>query len=75
MYTGLSAVIGSWKIIDASAPRIWRSEYRSMPTISLPLSLIEPRTDAFFGSRPSIAIAVVDLPDPDSPTIASTSPG
>ena len=29
---------------------------------------------AFFGSRPSIAIAIVDLPDPDSPTIASTSP-
>ena len=32
------------------------------------------RRDAFSGSRPIIANAIVDLPEPDSPTIASTSP-
>ena len=74
VYTGLSAVIGSWKIIETSRPRIWRSERWSMPTISWPSSLIEPRTLAFFGSSPISDIAVVDLPDPDSPTMASTSP-
>ena len=74
VYTGFSAVIGSWKITDTSRPRIWRSERWSMPTISRSPSLIEPATWAFFGSSPSIAIAVVDLPEPDSPTIASTSP-
>ena len=30
---------------------------------------------ALFGSRPMAARAVTDLPDPDSPTMPSTSPG
>ena len=45
-----------------------------MPTSSLSPSVIDPRTWAFFGSRPISDIAVVDLPEPDSPTIATTSP-
>ena len=74
VYTGFNAVIGSWKITETSRPRIWRSERWSMPTSSRPSSLIEPLTLEFFGSSPINDIAVVDLPDPDSPTMARTSP-
>ena len=38
-------------------------------------SLIDSRTRPFCGSRPSSAIGLVVLPEPDSPTIARTSPG
>src|SRR5262245_66570891 len=38
------------------------------------LSRIEPCTEAFAGSRPIIAKAIVDLPEPDSPTMANASP-
>ncbi len=41
---------------------------------SSPWSLIDPEMRAFLGSRSRIAIELTDLPDPDSPTIASTSP-
>src|SRR6478752_4893555 len=33
-----------------------------------------PDTSAYSGSSPMIAIAVADLPEPDSPTSATTSP-
>ncbi len=42
---------------------------------SRPRRLTLPRTRAFEGSRPKIAIEETLLPEPDSPTIASTSPG
>ena len=74
MYTGLSAVIGSWKIIDTTRPRIERSARASRPTTWVVPTRTEPRTEAFIGSRPINAKAIVDLPDPDSPTIAITSP-
>ena len=74
VYTGFSAVIGSWKMTETSLPRIDRSDRGSMPTSSPAVELDRAPDVAFFGSRPSSDIAVVDLPDPDSPTMASTSP-
>ena len=38
-------------------------------------SRTEPDTSAYSGSSPITAIAAADLPDPDSPTIATTSRG
>ena len=72
--TGLSDVIGSWKIIEISAPRMSRSSgfdrlSRSRPSNStrLPGWMIEFSG----GSRPSSASDVTLLPDPDSPTSAT----
>ena len=73
--TGLSAVIGSWKISPTSLPRTARSAACRAPISSLPRSFAEPLVREFLGSRPRIPIAVTDLPEPDSPTTASTSPG
>ncbi len=75
VYTGLSAVIGSWKITAMSLPRAFRSVAWSAPSIATPLSFALPRTRPFLGSRPSSDMELTDLPEPDSPTIASTSPG
>ena len=44
------------------------------PISSLPCNRTEPRTSAYSGSSDTTAIAAVDLPEPDSPTIATTSP-
>ena len=46
-----------------------------MPSSSAPPRRTEPDTSAYSGSKPMTAIAAADLPDPDSPTIATTSPG
>ena len=76
VYTGLSAVIGSWKITDdLAAADLAQRALRRCRRARWPPSLIEPR-DATRSSAagPSSDIAVVDLPEPDSPTIASTSP-
>ena len=59
---------------DLPAADLAAASGASIPTSSRPSSLIEPRTCEFFGSRPISDIAVVDLPEPDSPTMASTSP-
>ena len=74
VYTGFSAVIGSWKITAMSSPRRCRSTRSGAPTTCRSPSLIEPRTCELLGSKPIRLIATVDLPEPDSPTIASTSP-
>ncbi len=74
VYTGLSAVIGSWKITAISRPRTCRSAAPDRPTSSLPLSLALPLARPFTGSSPSRDIDDWVLPEPDSPTIASTSP-
>jgi hypothetical protein len=74
--TGFSEVIGSWKIIAISRPRIalsWSSlsARRSRPAKSaVPLG-----TRAARGRMPSSASEVTLLPQPDSPTIPSVSPG
>ena len=73
--TGFSAVIGSWKTMAMSLPRsrrIARSE--TLPT-SWPLTTTWPLMRAFLGSSRIAVMAVTDLPEPDSPTTATTSPG
>ncbi len=73
--TGFSAVSGSWKIMAISPPRTWR---RSLlgdreQVVALPEDLAPVRPPGS-GCRPRMAIAVTDLPEPDSPTMANTSP-
>ena len=74
MKQGFSEVIGSWKIIAMSRPMIARralglSRRRSCPQKSMRSAV----TVAVQGSSPMTASMDTDLPDPDSPTIASTS--
>ena len=73
VYSGFSAVIGSWKIIAMRLPRrprIWRSLLASR---SSPSKRIAPLVVALSTSR-STDSAVIDLPEPDSPTSANFSP-
>ena len=79
--TGLSDVIGSWKIIAISAPRIARivapsAVARSMrvPSGRAKSSLPEVIRPPPCSTRRISDSAVTDLPDPDSPTIATVSP-
>ncbi len=73
--TGLSALIGSWKIIEIFGPRIRLRSGRASGTRSTPSSTIWPAvTFASGGSTPRIARSVMLLPDPDSPTRPSASP-
>src|SRR6476620_3761269 len=72
--TGFSDVIGSWKIIEMSAPRSLRSSpsgsaSRLRPPYST--SLAGSMIEFSGGSSPSVASDVTDLPDPDSPTSAT----
>ena len=74
--TGLSAVIGSWKIIDMRVQRSSRS--RVSPTVRMfsPSSRISPEVGfSALASRPMTVKAITDLPDPDSPTRQTISPG
>ena len=75
--TGLSDVIGSWKIIATSLPRTPRIASSLSVSRSTPSSLTEPPTMRPGGSGTSrmSESAVTLLPQPDSPTIASVSPG
>jgi len=74
--TGLSEVIGSWKIIEIRLPRTSRISSSSSASRSVPSSMIEPPTilPGGSGTRRMIDSAVTLLPQPDSPTIASVSP-
>src|SRR6266542_4198015 len=72
--TGLSEVIGSWKIIEMSAPRIARSSRAENRTTLRPpnsTSLAGSTIEFSGGSKPRIESAVTDLPLPDSPTSAT----
>ena len=73
--TGFSEVIGSWKIIEISLPRISRISGSLSCTRSRPSTLIEPLTmrPGGFGTRRSSDSAVIVLPQPLSPTIAKVS--
>src|SRR6185312_921985 len=75
--TGLRVIIGSWKIMAISAPRIARSRSGVAAVSSSPLNRIElPSTMRPGGSiRPRIEKPVTVLPEPDSPTRPRTSPG
>jgi hypothetical protein len=74
--TGLSDVIGSWKIIEISLPRIVRISASESDRRSRSPKRIEPPTMRPGGQAISrrIDIAVTLLPQPDSPTTASVSP-
>ena len=77
--SGLSEVIGSWKTIDRSTPRISRAvegERWVMSTTrpSRLRSRIVPESVRTWCSSPMTRRMVTVLPDPDSPTIANVSP-
>lgn len=55
-------------------PRSVDSSLSPMPSNSRPCNRMEPVTRACSGSRPITASDATDLPEPDSPTMASTSP-
>ena len=79
--TGLSEVIGSWKIMAISAPRMLRMVALSACARSsdwplrrrncmLPLAILPPPCSI----RRMMASEDTDLPEPDSPTMARVSP-
>ena len=73
--TGLRLVIGSWKIMLMSLPRILRIAGSSSVSRSVPWKRIEPAIrPGGSGIRRRIELAVTDLPQPLSPTTASVSP-
>src|SRR3984957_17602776 len=73
--TGLSAEIGSWKIIAISLPRMASSLASDASIRSSPCSRAVPAKRAFGERvRPISVITVTDLPEPDSPTMATVSP-
>src|SRR6186713_575040 len=72
---GLSAARGFWKIIDISRPRRSRIWSSSAARTSTPENITQPSAMRPARSRMRItANEVTDLPEPDSPTIASVSP-
>src|SRR5690242_19665055 len=73
--TGLSEVIGSWKIIAISRPRVLRRARSFCVSKSRPWKTARPeRTRPFQARRPRIASEVTLLPQPASPTMPSVSP-
>ena len=73
--TGLKAVIGSWNTMATARPRKARIRSGGKVRRSVPSSRTTPDvTRAAGGSRFIMAAARVDLPQPDSPMIPSTSP-
>src|SRR5438105_3667135 len=73
--TGLSEVIGSWKIIDSLSPRRLRSRSsesfsRSSPSNSISPAAMRPGG----GTNPMMLSAMTLLPQPDSPTMPSVRP-
>jgi hypothetical protein len=75
--TGFNEVIGSWKIIAMSRPRISRMPSSVSSSRLRPWNRMRPATmrPAGFASNRMIASDETDLPQPDSPTSATVSPG
>ena len=75
VYTGFSEVIGSWKTIAIRLPRTSASSFSLSPSSS---PAAERHRAGDLGraraADPCTAIDVTDLPEPDSPTMPSTSP-
>jgi hypothetical protein len=71
---GLSELSGSCGIHAITLPRIAPRLRSLMPTSSVPRHRIEPATCVPLGRSPSTACAIVDLPEPDSPTMPMLSP-
>ena len=68
--------MGSCGTSPTDDPRSARISFLSAPATSLPSKRIRPSvTRPLPGSRSMIAWAVVDLPEPDSPTMATVWPG
>ena len=75
-HTGFRLLIGSCGTRPILLPRSLSKSFCLKPEISWPSSLMEPPTTwPVPGSRPSTAMAEVDLPEPDSPTMATHWPG
>src|SRR5580765_8364549 len=73
--TGFSDVIGSWKIIAISSPRIERNWREFILSRSLPFQRACPEVIVFARAlRPMIVRQVTLLPEPDSPTMPSVLP-
>src|SRR3977135_683433 len=73
--TGLRLVIGSWKTMLMALPRILRISRSEQVSSSLPWRRTEPAIlPGGSGISRRIDMAVTDLPQPLSPTIASASP-
>jgi len=70
VYTGLSEVMGSWKIMEMRLPRIRRISASPTAARSLPSNRMRPAAmrPAGLGSRRRIESAVTLLPQPLSPT-------
>ena len=75
--TGFNEVIGSWKIIAMSRPRISRISPSDNSRRLRPWNRMRPATTRPAGRASSRMMASedTDLPQPDSPTSATTSPG
>ena len=71
---GSSEVSGSWKIMLRRSPRSRRRSFSGKRTSSWPSNSMRPLTRAWPPSRPMMASASVDLPQPDSPTMPTISP-
>ena len=73
--SGSRAACGSWKIIDMRRPRIACMARSEMAVMSSSPSRMVPLVRRIAGgSRRMMAWAVIDFPQPLSPTIAMTSP-
>ena len=74
--SGLSEVIGSWKMIEMSLPRISRISLSAAVSRSRPRKRIWPEGCEALGYGSSFRIdnALTDFPEPDSPTSATHSP-
>ena len=74
-FTGLRAVIGSWKIMLIWAPQTWRSWAGASVVISWSANRTVPlRTTSRTGSRPMMDRERTVFPEPDSPTMPRVSP-
>ena len=68
--TGLSAVIGSWKIMAMPVPNSLRTSSRDISESTLPSKVMRPsRVTLLPESRPMAARDITVLPEPDSPTM------
>ena len=76
LWSGESAVMGSWKTMPTADPRIRRSASSGSVAMSCPSKAIAPEAmrPGGFGTSRKTLMAVTDLPQPDSPTSPSVSP-
>ena len=67
--------MGSWKIMAMERPRCLRMDSSGNDISDWPAKIMFPVTCAVGGRRRRRASEVADLPEPDSPTSPSVSPG